>query len=361
MPMHNLGKTRPNIETMTVGEWYFYFDERPCVAIKTKEGTIDRIGLEKVLSSQQLNRDLSLRTAIVDKTTLSEEQQKNLERLVDVAINLSKKPSCYGTQFLAFGISVVQEQTHVLAREFEVALEERDAYNRTQKPPHLTELQWKKQCDDFLTSGKQVLTAVEQIPKHFHQEDNNPHKPVTSQLKNLFNGPMALDRKDLDGSKRLVINDVLTRMTQELEFYPENPKEIQAHVDNLKTIHTLSKEVLGHGSPKMKLVAASCIVMASVMIGVLLAVPTAGASLAIPGITIAALAGILPYFSSAMMGVMGVVCAVLSRETGIAKATNDFKQAFKEMNQNTIRGITDAYDTEEQSQSFYTKLSGGTF
>lgn len=353
--MHNLGKNRPDIKTMNNGEWYFYFDERPCLAIKTEKGAIIRLGLNSMLDK------MPLYDAIHAGTPLSTEQQTTLEQMASDIYHSSKKPQGEQPKHLAFGLRVVQEQTHVLAREFEVALEARDAYNRTQKPPHLTELQWKKQCDDFLTSGKQVLTAVEQMPKHFHQEDNNPHKPFTSQLKSVFNAPMVLDRKDLDGAKRLVINDVLARMTQELEFYPENREQIQAHVTNLKTIHTLSKEVLGHGSPTMKVVAASCIVLASVMIGVLLAVPTAGASLAIPGITIAALAGILPYFSSAMMGVMGVVCAVLSRESGIAKATTDFKQAFKEMNQHTIGGITDAYDKEEQSQSFYTKLSGGTF
>lgn len=372
MPViHNCGKKRPDPKTMNPSEWYFYFDKKPCLAIKNQGGIILRIGLDTVL------KGVDLYNAILNQTAFSPEDENELIQKAKLAHLYSNQPLEKlpdGKTHIDFTIPLVQEQTEVLKNEFKIALTARHAYNLEKKdgdfihkPTSFTDGDWIKQCNAFKQAGEDVLAAVNKIPNHFHDEDDlDPtHKPVSSQIKKMLDSPRLLDRKDLDGSKRVLVNQLLSSMTQDLEFYPTTPQEAQIHVRNLKNIHELSSKVLGHRNSTMQTMGAVSVIFAGLMIslvvGGVLAIPTGGLSLILPAAMLAAIAGVLPYSSFAMMGMMGLACVFAGRETGIAKATSNYKQVFKEMNQTMNDDITTAYQEEKDKESWTTKLSGGSF
>lgn len=354
--------SHPEFESMDANKWYFYFDEFPCAVKKDEQGIITRVGLDDILKLS--NVDLLPKLVAIyngDKQTLSPEDDVQFQNVATAADDLSKNHLACGPEYFTLGIQIAQAQTNLLKKEFKIALNKRDAYNRRNKPANFTDKAWKKQCDAFKKSGNDVLKAVDNIPKRFHSQDECKFflYEIKKQIDSQF------DRKDLDGSRRVAVNDLLTKMVQELEFYPKNADEIDAHVNNLRQIHEQSKKVLGHGSLMLQAVGGSFVVCSAVLIGLMIggvfAIPTGGLSLLLPAAMVAAVAGVLPYATYAMLGVIGVACVLRGCETGIAQATSNYKQVFKDMNRNMNQDIETAYQEQEKNESKLTRFLGGTF
>ena len=295
----NTSSKRPDKKDMRPGIVYLYYGDYTsylykkepyqgnCYAFINSKGIIQRGQLDFALRSSDSKNIASILAGHGNAGSIS-------ARDVCAAISRSIKA------FKTAEIHALDQQYNFLLADFRAELELRCKYNLQQmNQGSLTQ----ELCDEFKEDAEDLLKSI--------------HDLVTPDFHNPTGiWDTLLDRKDPDGSKLKLVNEVLMRGKMALEI-PASQSEKACYINNLEQMKLLSNEFLERNHPKASSffgligwenysskIGLIMMALAAVSLVVVLAVPSFGASLAIP--VVAGIMTALQFGTPALMFTYGL-------------------------------------------------------